>query len=152
MLERVRRSRRLAAVIALAMLAAACGTDTSDTTAGPDELAEPTPNRDESSGTTASTGTDTLSSDDTNEAAFATFLAALGTGDRELAATVATPEALGVDEWLGYDGLPNPAKPGHLTNAEGTLTGTTADYWLAPGRTIVCELDGGIVVTCTSGE
>ena len=86
-----------------------------------------------------------------NQDAFDTFLTALGDGARSLAETVASPDAPAADEWLGYDGLPNPAKPGHLTNAEGTLDGTTATYLLAPGKRLLCDLDDGVVIRCAAG-
>ncbi len=84
--------------------------------------------------------------------AFETFLTALGRGDRELAATVATAEALAADDWQGHDGRPNQAKPGHLTDVEGTLDGDIATYLLAPGLRLTCEIDRGSVIDCTPGN
>ncbi len=87
-----------------------------------------------------------------SQTAFDTFLLALGTGDRDLAATVASPRALAADEWLGWDGLPNQDKPGKVTNAMGTLSGDEASFILAPTIFLYCEIDSGVVATCLWGE
>ncbi len=139
----------LVATIALA----SCGSTAAspaDPTATEPTATEPTET--ELPGTELAGEPATAATSPTDQLAFETFLTALGRGDRALAETVATSEALAADDWLGYDGLPNQAKPGHLTDAEGTLDGTTATYLLAPGRRLVCELDDGLVVRCTPGE
>ena len=89
-----------------------------------------------------------------NQAAFDVFFEALGTGDRALAATVATQRALTSDGWQGYNDRESLDEPGTLTNPIGSYqeNSWTASMTLAPTLHLYCDLAEGVVLSCTAGE
>ncbi len=91
-----------------------------------------------------------------NPAAFDVFFEALGTGDRALAATVATQRALASDRWNGWNNHPSadPMDTETVTNPQGTFNAAddTASFLLAPTLHLYCEFADGVVLSCVSGE